>query len=155
MRATLVALTLALSTFSAACDKGTKEADQKAAEAAKTAKDAEDKANAAKLKADEEKAKAAAAHAEARNKLQKDMDAHDRKGTYLREKAAKATGAAKANADAAVKELDARRDAAKASVAKLSDDASPTWDGLRKTAEDDIAAVGKAVDTLETTVNKK
>jgi hypothetical protein len=143
----------ALST--AACKKDTAEADKAAAQAAKEANEASEKANAAKQKANEEAAKANLARSEARTKLQKDLDAHERKATYLKEKAAKATGAAKQNAAAAVTELDTRSAAAKASIAKLADDSATGWESLKKTAEDDVASVGKAVDSLEKTLEKK
>ena len=148
----MVALSLAAGT---ACEKSTADADKNAAAAAKEAKEAADKANAAKLKSDEESAKAKLARAEARTSIQKDFDAHERKTTYLKEKVAKATGDMRKNADAAATELDKRRDAAKASIAKIQDDASPTWEAAKKQAQDDVAAVGKGVDALEATLNKK
>lgn len=154
-RAVLCALAIALTSATIACDNGKAEADKKAAEAMKASKEADDKAAAAKKTAEEEAAKAKAGHTEFRAKLQKDVDAHERKATYLKEKASKLTGDAKKNADAAVTELDKRREAAKASLAKLGDDSATTWDAFKKTAEDDVAALGKSIESLETVIEKK
>lgn len=153
-RAALIAVCLTAGT--AACDNGKAEADKKAAEAAKEAQEAAAKASLKKSEADEAAAKAKIAHIEVKSKLQKDLDAHDRKATYLKDKAAKLTGDVKKNADAAVAELETRRTTAKTSLAKLSEDSvDSAWDSAKKAAEDDIAAVGKAVDSLETAALKK
>lgn len=150
MRAALVAVGLTLAMT--AC-KGKEEAERKAAEADRQAQEAT--LTAAKMRAEaDEAAKMRAAHAEARTRLQKDLDAVDRKATYLREKAAKAVGVTKKNADAAIAEVEARRTAAKAAMNRLVDDASPAWEATKKTAEDEIASVGKAVDSLERTLTK-
>jgi colicin import membrane protein len=150
-RPLLVALTLACSV---ACNKGEEEeAARKAAAAEQEAREAQAKANAAKLEAEQEAATARTARAESRDKLQKDLDAHERKAAHLKEKAAAAKGATKKNADAAVVELDKRRDTAKASLTKLSDYTAAAWDDTREAAEDDVEAVGKAVDSLESTLN--
>lgn len=106
-------------------------------------------------KVEAENAKLKAAHAEARVGLQKDLDAADRKAMSLKLKAAKTVGVQKKNADAAIAELDKRRDAAKVSMSKLGDDMSPAWDETKKAADDDVAAVGKAVDALERTLAKR
>jgi hypothetical protein len=151
-RVMLVAIGLTLATT--ACNRGKAEAERKAAEAQQRAQEATITAGQMQAQA-EEAARSRAAHAEARSKLQKDFDAHERKAAYLKEKAAKATGAARKNADAAIAEYEARRTSAKASLNHLSDDAAPTWDATKKTAEDDIAAVGRAVDALEQTLTKK
>lgn len=143
----VVLVAMGLTLVSAACDRGKAEAERRAQEATLTA---------AKVQAQtDESAKLKAAHTESRDKLQKDLDASDRKATYLKQKAAHTVGTTKKNADAAITELDARHTAAKASLSKLGDDASPAWDAMRKTAEDDVAAVGKAVDTLEGTLGRK
>jgi hypothetical protein len=151
MRAGLLALAVAAGTVGCGnkAEEAKMEADKKAAEAAKSAKEADDKAASAKKEADD---KAAKANTEAKAKLQKDVDAADRKATYLKEKAAKATGATKKNADAAVTELDTRRAAAKASIAKLDTATGAGWDAAKTAAESDIAALNKAVESLETTL---
>ena len=151
MRANLLAIAIAIGV--AACgnkaEEAKKEADQKAAEAAKSAKEADDKAAAAKKDADDKTAKA---NSVVKAKLQKDLDAADRKAVYLKEKAAKLTGAPKKNADAAVTELDTRHAAAKASVAKLDTATGAAWDTQKVAVESDIAALNKAVESLETTL---
>lgn len=154
MRALLLATAIAAGTVGCGnkAEEAKKEADQKAAEAAKTAKEAEDKASAAKVEAE---AKVAKANAEIKTKLQKDIDAAERKATYLKEKAAKVTGAAKKNADAAVAELDTRHATAKASLAKLDTATGAAWDTAKVGVESDIAALNKAVESLETTLKAK
>ena len=146
-----VALTVGVAACGNKAEEAKKEADQKAAEAAKSAKEADDKAAAAKKEADD---KAAKANAEIKAKLQKDLDAADRKAVYLKEKAAKITGATKKNADAAVTELDTRHAAAKASIAKLDTATGAAWETQKVAVESDIAALNKAVDSLETTLKK-
>jgi colicin import membrane protein len=143
-----VALTVGVAACGNKAEEAKKEADQKAAEAAK---EADDKAAAAKKEADD---KAAKANAEIKAKLQKDLDAAERKAVYLKEKAAKVTGATKKNADAAVTELDTRSAAAKASVAKLDTSTGAAWETQKVAVESDIAALNKAVDSLETTLKK-
>ena len=145
-----IGLTLA----SSACDRGKAEAERKAAEAERQAQEATITAGQMQAQA-EEAAKTKAAHVEARTKLQKDFDAHERKASYLKEKAAQATGAVKKTADAAIAEYEARRASEKASLDKLGDEAAPAWDATKQTAEEDIAAVGRAVDSLEQTLTKK
>lgn len=146
-------LALALTIGTAACgnkaEEAKKEAEAKAVEAAKAAKEADEKAVAAKKEADD---KAAKMNAEGKAKLQKDFDAAGRKATYLKEKAAKATGPAKKNADAAVAEFDTRDAAAKASIAKMDGATGAAWDAAKVAAESDIAALNKAVESLETTL---
>lgn len=102
----------------------------------------------------EETAKLKADHAEARHKLEGKLEAQERKATYLKQKAAKAVGKEKLNANAAIAELDARRTTAKTSLARLGDETSPAWDSAKKAAEDDIDGLEKAVDALEKTLKK-
>lgn len=148
-------LSIAMASLTACNDhkaeEAKKEADQKAAEAAKSAKEAEDKAAEAKREADVQATKA---HAEAKTALQKDIDAAGRKATYLREKGAKLTGAAKANGDAAITEMTNRETAAKTSLAKLDTATGAAWDSAKLAVESDIAALNKAVDAAETTIKK-
>lgn len=144
-----IAVTLAAT----GCKGSRQEVERKAQEAEQKA---EAELTAAKIKAEkEESAKVKAERADERAKLQKDLDAHERKASYLRQKAAKTVGATKRNADAALNELDARRVTAKASMSRLSDETTANWDATKKSAEDDIAAVGRAVDSLEHTLAKK
>lgn len=152
MQWALVAMGLTLATT--ACDRGKAEAERKAAEAEKQAQEAT--LTAAKVQAEAEATtRMKAAHADARAKLQKEFDALDRKATYLKSKATKTAGTTRRNADAAIAELESRRMAAKASLTRLANDADSAWDATKRTAEDDIAAVGKSVESLDHTLMKK
>lgn len=131
--------------------KARKEADDKAAEAAKAKKEADEKTAVAQKEAAD---KAIAANAEVRMALQKDIDAADRKLTYLKEKAAKATGAMKKNADAAAAEVDKRREAVKTNMASLEAATGDAWTTAKGQVEADIAALNKSVETLETSLKK-
>lgn len=150
IRWTLVAFSL--SVFAFACDRGKAEAEKKAAEAEQQAQ--ETTITAARVKAEEE-AKLKTARAEERGHLQKQLDAHERKADYLKDKAAKTAGATKQNANAAISELNARLASAKESVGKLADDTSPAWDAAKSAAANDLAAVERATDSLEQTLTKK
>lgn len=154
MRAAILALGICvMTTGTVACgnkaEEAKKEADTKAAEALKTVKEAEDKAAAAKKEADDKLTKL---NIEAKTKLGKDIDAADRKASNLKEKATKLTGAAKKNTEAAVAELDKRYATAKASLAKLDTLTGADWDAAKKSAEADIEALNRAVESLETTI---
>jgi hypothetical protein len=91
-------------------------------------------------------------HAEVRSRLQSDFDAADRKASYLKAKASKATGVVKKDADAAVVEFDRRRAAADAGLKKLDAGASGTWDSARTEAESLVESMRKGVDSLEATL---
>src|SRR6185295_5488803 len=95
VRVGTVVTVLLLATL-AACEKNDK-AGQTQTTSAEVAK-AEREAAEAKRAAEEE---AARLHTEVRRTLQADLDAADRKATYLKSKAAKMTGASKKNAEAA------------------------------------------------------
>jgi hypothetical protein len=151
MRVRALALLIAVATGGpAGCNHGKaadaqKEADAEAA--AKAAKEADDQASAAR--------KAARSNAETKKKLQKEIDAGDRRAVYLKEKAAKASGVTKKSADAAIADIDTREATAKVDMAKLDPDDATSWDTQRSAVEADIAAVKKAVDSLETIVEAK
>src|SRR6185436_576796 len=106
MRPVLYSIGIAflLSGIAMGCNKEEEKAQQEAAEKAEKAKVEAEQAAVAKKAADEATAKAAKERADARQVLQKDLDGVDRKFTSLKERAAKAKGAAKKNADAAVTE---------------------------------------------------
>jgi hypothetical protein len=151
MRMVLVAVSLAVA--AAACHRGREEAERKA-EAERRAQEAE--ITAAKVQAEAaDTAKLKAAHSEARTKLQKELDAHERKGTYLKQKAVGKTGAAKKNVDAAISEYTSRLAKAKTDLGRLADDASPEWDATKKAADDDVAAVGRSVEAIDHALMKK
>lgn len=135
-------------------NKAKEEEAKKAAEAqAQAAKDAEEKATAATKKAEE--GALDAKHAADAKKVQSQFDASDRKSAYLKEKAAKATGAAKKNAEAAVAELDKRRSTANESIKGLQGATGAAWDTAKAKADEDVASFGKAVESLEQTVATK
>jgi len=153
-RAAVAAFALSLGVL--ACGDKEKEAAQAAAAAsAKTAEEATKAAEEAKKKAEEEaKAAAAKVTAEAVNKVQKELDAADRKFTYLKDKAAKATAAQKKNADAAVAEVDKRREAVKSAIEKLAA-GGDDWEGLKTAVESALGELTKAIDGLEAVFAKK
>lgn len=96
----------------------------------------------------EEDMKLREAHAGARRSLQLKLDGYER-GLA----AAKVT--APRHATTAIAELEVRTAKAKASLDALADDASPRWDAMRRTAEDDLAAVGDAAAALERALAKE
>ncbi len=143
----MVLVAAALAAATAGCDRGKSEAEQKAQEATLTA---------AKMKAEaDDTAKLKTAHVEERTKLQKDLDAQERKVAYLKQKAATAIGPTKKNADAAITEYEARVTKAKSDLSRLADETAPGWDATKKATEEDLAAVSKANEAIERTLTKK
>ena len=126
-----------------------KEANDKAEAAAKAQREADEKTAAAKREADAAASKAAA---DARDKIQKDFDAADRKLTYLKDKVAKAKGAKRKNADAALAEAELRSASVKTSLAGLEKAAANDLEAARAKAQSDVEALNKAVDAVETTL---
>jgi colicin import membrane protein len=160
-----LALALAVGTAGpAGCSKDDKAAQEKAAaEKAAADKAAADKAAADKAAADKAAADKAAKEAEdqavaqrteARTKLEKNLEAAERKAIHFKEKAAKATGAMKKNAAAAAAELDKRWEAAKASLAAL-DLKDADWDAAAAKVEAATIQVNEAIDALEASLKKK
>jgi len=142
------------------CNKG----DQQAA--AEAQRDAAEKAEKAQLEANEkisearreaEKAAndAALARGEARVELQKDMDAVDRKISYLKEHSAGVQGAAKKNADVARAEAEARRNSVQTSFRKLETETGAAWDSAKTEAQRNIADLKAAVESWENTIGSK
>jgi hypothetical protein len=138
----------------------------KQAEAEKAQRDAAERAEKAQLDANEkisearrdgEKAAndAAQARNEARSSLQKDVDAVDRKISYLKERAAEAKGAAKKNADAAAAEAEKRRSTLRQDFNKLGTETGAAWDSAKAEVERDIAALKASVDSWESTISTK
>jgi hypothetical protein len=93
--------------------------------------------------------------AEARAAIQKDIAAADRKALDLKERAAKARGKAKLNAQAAATEYDKRRTVVEQDLQKLNTAAGAEWDELKKQTERDVDAVEEAVESLDRTVASK
>lgn len=127
-------------------EQANREAELHSAQVAREAEEAKAR-DEAKKKAETEAA--AKTRVEARGKVQKEIDAADRKLAYLKEKLAKATGPKKKNAEAAVAEVTKRRDAAVASAAKLETDTNTPVETERTAAEADVSALNKAIDNLE------
>lgn len=149
MRGLLVGFVIVLG--ATGCDRG--RAERERLEGDRTQ---ETETTGAKTKsAAEELAKTKADHSETRTKLLQKFEAEERKASHLKQKAAKAVGKEKLNANAAIAELDARRATAKTSLGRLSDEASPVWDSVKKSAEDDVDSFERAVETLEQTISKK
>jgi colicin import membrane protein len=152
-RVIAVLLVFGLSSFIVGCknkeEEAKREAELHSAQVAKEGEEARAKEEARK-KAEAEAA--TKARTDARGKVQKEIDAADRKLAYLKEKLAKATGPKKKNAEAAAAEVTKRRDAAVASAAKLETDTTTPVETERSTAEADVAALNKAIDNLEATL---
>ncbi len=152
----LVASTLALS----ACDDSAKKAE----EAAKVAADkaAAEKATAeAKAKEDAAKAEATAkaafetSRAQVKKATTAQGEALDRKATYLKEKAGKLTGPAKAKATAAMDSFDkARTDLTKV-IADVDATTSAKMDETSAKAKSAAAAAQTALDDFEAAVTGK
>lgn len=143
---------------------GCEKTDQKSAEQAQLdaqekARDAQREANVkiaeAKLEAEKAAVKAADARAEVKTTLQKDVDAVDRKITYLKERGAAAKGNAQKNVAAAQSEVDTRRATVSSTFRKLETESGAAWDTARGEAESAVAALKSAVDSLENTLTAK
>ncbi|MDF3064933.1 MAG: hypothetical protein K0R38_534 [Polyangiaceae bacterium] len=142
------------------CNKSDEQAAAQAQrDAADTSREAQNEANdkiaAAKREADEAEAKAAAARTEVKNSVQKDIDAVDRKISYLKERGATAKGNAQKNVAAAQGEVETRRAAVQANVRKLETETGSAWESAKAAVDRDLTALKAAVDSLETTVTGK
>ncbi len=141
-----------------ACNKGEDQAklDEAKREAAAKVADAEREANEKKASAEhdlaEAKAKADAARADARATIQKDLAADDRKAVDLKERASKATGKMKLNAQAASAEYDKRRAAAEHDLENLNTASGDAWDNMKAQAQRDADAVKTALNAFDTTL---
>jgi hypothetical protein len=127
-----------------------REAQDKATEAEQARGNAKTEADNAKEAADAEAAKT---HKLASDHLQSDFDASDRRFNALEEKAAKATGAKKQKANAAVAEVTKREATVMASIAKLRDATGAQWDTTNTQVQADAAALDKSIDALEVTLH--
>ncbi len=142
------------------CNKPDQESAEKAQrDAAEKARDAQREADekiaAAKRDADKAIADAAAARNDVRTSVQKDIDAVDRKISYLKERGAKATGTAQKNVAAAQGEVEQRRSVVQADYRKLETETGSAWDAAKEAADRDLTALKAAVDSLETTITNK
>jgi hypothetical protein len=143
-----------------ACNKD----DQQAA--AEKQREAEQKAERAQLEANEKigEAKrdaerlaneAARSRSDARVELQKDIDAVDRKISYLRERSTTVPAAAKKNADVARAEVETRRSSLQTKFRKLETESGAAWDAAKADVEASISAVKAAVDNWESSASTK
>lgn len=143
---------------------GCKGEDQQAS--AEKQREAEQKAERAQLEANEKIAEAkreaervaneaARRRSDTRVELQKEIDAIDRKISYLRERSATAPAAAKKNADAARAEVESRRATLQTNFRKLETEAGAAWDSAKTDVEANISAVKAAVDNWESSASAK
>lgn len=162
MRARLFALTIAITATTAigcgskkesnadkAADTTSREAQDKATEAEQARGQAKTEAANAQESAD---AAVAKAHKVTADQLQGDFDASDRRFNALKENAAKATGAKKKSADAAVVEVTKREATQMANISKLRDASGAAWDTTKAQVSADAVALDKSIDALEATL---
>ena len=161
---TRLALLISAVAISGLAVTGCNKSDQ--AEAEKAQREAAERAEKAQLEANEkisearrdgEKAanEAAQARNDVRSSLQKDVDAVDRKISYLKERAVEVKGAAKKNAEAAAAEAEKRRSTLRQAFNKLGTETGAAWDSAKAEVERDIAALKAAVDSWESTITGK
>ncbi len=143
-----------------ACDKKDQhDAEQAQRDAETKARDAQQEANdkiaEAKREAEKAAGDAQTARADAKASLQKDIDAVERKVSFLKERGSAAKGNAQKNYVAAQGEIEKRRSTLQADFGKLDTKAGAAWDATRATVEQDIAAFKASVDSLESTLSAK
>lgn len=152
----IAALAFGLSSIAMGCDNKEQErAQREVAEKADKAKQEVEHAASLQHAADEAAAKATKDRLYDRQTLQKDVDGVDRKLASLKERAAKVTGNTKKNSDAAVAEVEKRRATVQADLRKLETESGAAWDGLKTTADSDIASLKKSLDAFESAVTGK
>jgi hypothetical protein len=142
-----------------ACNKSEQqdavEAERRAAEKAQQAQlEANEKISEARREAEKASNDAARQRSEARVELQKDIDAVDRKISYLKEQGVKAQGAAKKNADVARAEAETRRSALQTSFRKLETETGAAWDSAKADVQRSISDLKAAVESWENTMSK-
>jgi len=155
----LTAALLALAGASA-CDKDDQqkavEEQRQATEKAQEAQlEANEKISEARREGEKAANEAARERSETRVRLQKDVDAVDRKISHLKELGVKATGAAKKNADVAEAEAETRRTKLQADLRKLETETGAAWDSAKDEVERNIAAVSASVNSWESTLSNK
>lgn len=94
-------------------------------------------------------------HADVRAKLQRELDDYERRGDALTEQVAAIIGKRKQGAEEALESYNDSLAKAKGDLSDLGDDASPTWDALRRKAEKDLEGLGNAVDGLERAIAER
>jgi colicin import membrane protein len=144
----------------AGCNKPSQEeaekAQREATERAEKARlDAAEKISEARRDAEKAANDAAKARGEARGELQKDVDAVDRKISYLKERAVEVKGNAKKNADVAQAEAEKRRSTLREDFRKLETDTGAAWDSAKAAVERDIKSLKDSVDSWESTITNK
>jgi hypothetical protein len=113
---------------------------------------AEEKAAAAKKTSEEQLGKQ---RSEALDKLHDQLEAADRKTDHLREKLGTAKGEMKENAAAAAEEVQKRRAKVEADLGKLAMASADGWERAHAEAERDLAALDRAVENFEKTLEKR
>ena len=126
-----------------------RKADDKATEDLQAQRAEEAKATEAKAAAD---ADAVKANAVTHEQLQAKFDAADRRFNRLEEKVLKLTGTKRKKANAAVAVVKTHEATVMASIAKLREASLPQWDAAKAKVQSDSAALDKAIDELETTL---
>src|SRR6476620_10339945 len=147
--ALLAGASLASALALAGCNKPSQE------EAEKTEREANERAEEARRDAEKAANDAARARGETRGELQKDVDAVDRKISYLKERAVEVKGNAKKNADVAQAEAEKRRSTLRDDFRKLETDTGAEWDSAKAAVERDIKSLKDSVDSWESTVTNK
>jgi hypothetical protein len=140
-----------------ACDKGDQQAAaeaqrEAAAKAEKAQMEANEKISEARREAEKVANDAARERSEARLELQKDVDAVDRKISYLKERAGAVKGDVKKNADVARAEAETRRTTLQTNFRKLETETGAAWDSAKAEVKQNIADLKAAVDSWENTV---
>jgi chromosome segregation ATPase len=141
-----------------ACDKGDQQAAaeaqrEAAAKAEKAQMEANEKISEARREAEKVANDAARERSEARMELQKDVDAVDRKISYLKERASAVKGDVKKNADVARAEAETRRTTLQTNFRKLETETGAAWDSAKAEVKQNISELKAAVDSWENTVS--
>jgi colicin import membrane protein len=144
----------------AGCNKPSQEdaekAQREATEKAERARvEAAEKISEARRDAEKAANDAAKARGDARGELQKDVDAVDRKISYIKERAVEVKGTAKKNADVAQAEAEKRRTTLRDDFRKLETETGAAWDSAKADVERDIKSLKDSVDSWESTVTNK
>jgi hypothetical protein len=143
-----------------ACNKNEQQAAEQAQRDAATKsreaqQEADQKIADAKRDADKAATEAASVRTDVKASVQKDLDAVDRKISYLKERSSTVKGAAQKNIAAAQGEVEARRTAVQADVRKLETESGSAWEAAKSAVDRDLTALKAAVDSFETTVTAK
>jgi len=135
-----------------ACDDGAEQAEKAKAAAVASAAALDQKASDEKAEAARQvriaDAKAEPARNAAKLAIRKTLSEADRTAMDLKERMAKAKGAAKAKAAAASADYDKARTAAERDIEGLNTASGPAWDALNTQTEKDLATLKTALDAF-------